>query len=145
MQLPEWDADTALEKLGITKVPFRKNDSHIQGYAHGREIAINPFAVHPSNALFHELAHIMLGHTVPERLAEYQEHRGIMEFEAEGTAYLVSNELGQLPEEQASVSRAYIQGWLKGEKPPERSIRNVFTATDSILKAGRLAISPPEE
>jgi len=82
VQLPEWDVDTALEKLGITKVPFRKNDSHIQGYAHGREIAINPFAVHQSNALFHELGHVVFGHTTPEMLEQYEQHRGIFEFQA---------------------------------------------------------------
>lgn len=144
-QLLEWDVDTALEKLGITKVPFRKNDSHIQGYAHGREIAINPFAVHPSNALFHELGHVVLGHTTPEMLEQYEQHRGIFEFQAQATAHLTMNELGQLDETMAMHSRAYIQDWLKHERPPDIAIRQVFGAVDAILKAGRLAISPPEE
>ena len=32
-----------------------------------------------------------------------------------------------------------------GERPPDKAIREVFSATDLILKAGRLAISPPVE
>jgi hypothetical protein len=145
VQLPEWDVDTALAELGITKVPFRKNDANIQGYARGREIALNPFAVHPAKTLFHEIGHVVIGHTTPESLPEYETHRGIMEFQAEATAHLTMNELGQLDDEMATHSRGYIQDWLKGERPPDKAIREVFTATDRILKAGRLAISPPED
>ena len=112
----------------------------IQGYAYDRNIAINPFAKYPLKTTIHEAAHIALQHTLPDQIAEYEQHRGMYEFEAEGTSHLVLNELGQLPEEQASVSRAYIQSWLKGEKPPEKSIKQVFHTVDVILKAGRLAI-----
>ncbi len=143
--LPEWDVDTALAALGITKVPFRKNDANIQGYARGHDVAINPFAVHPNKTLFHELGHIVLGHTMSDSLVEYVQHRGVMEFQAEATAHLTMNELGQLTDEMATHSRGYIQGWLEGERPPDKAIRQVFSATDTILKAGRLAISLPEE
>jgi len=40
----------------------------------------------------------------------------------------------------ATHSRGYIQGWLKDERPPDKAIREVFSATDQILKAGRLAV-----
>jgi len=50
-------------------------------------------------------------------------------------------QLGQLTDEMATHSRGYIQDWLKGERPPDKAIREVFTATDLILKAGRLAIN----
>lgn len=143
--IPEWSLETALEKLGISRVPFRRNDSTIQGYAYGRNVALNPFAKFPLKTTMHEISHIALGHTLPDQVEEYEQHRGIKEFEAEGSAYLVLNELNQLPEEQASVSRAYIRTWLQGEKPPEKSIKQVFHTADVILKAGRLAISPPEE
>ncbi len=144
-ELPDWDADTALAALGITKMPFRKNDANIQGYARGREIALNPFAVHPGKTLMHEIGHVVIGHTLPETITEYETHRGIMEFQAEATAHLTMNELGQLTDEMATHSRGYIQDWLRGARPPDKAIREVFTATDRILKAGRLAISPPEE
>jgi len=61
-----------------------------------------------------------------------------MEFEAEGTAYLVMNELELMDEETASHSRGYIRHWLQDEQPPERSVRQVFRAAEAILKAGRV-------
>ena len=73
-------------------------------------------------------------------IAEYEQHRGIFEFQAQGTAHLVMKELGRLTVEMATHSRGYIQSWMKGERPPDKSIREVFTATDKILRAGRLAI-----
>lgn len=51
------------------------------------------------------------------------------------------NELGQLDEETASHSRAYILHWLDHEDPPEQAIRQVFTAADRILRAGRVAVA----
>ncbi len=84
---------------------------------------------------------VMIGHTLPETITEYETHRGIMEFQAEATAHLTMNELGQLTDEMATHSRGYIQGWLQGERPPDKAIRQVFAATDQILKAGRIAVS----
>ena len=138
--LPEWDVDTALDKLGIRLVPFDALSGNVQGYSHGHDVAINPIAVNPPKTRFHEIGHVVLGHTSPEGLAEYQQHRGIMEFQAEATAYLTMNELGRLDEETAARSLGYVQSWLQGERPPDKAIREVFTATDRILKAGRLAI-----
>jgi hypothetical protein len=138
--LPEWNVDTALAKLGIRQVPFTALSGNVQGYSRGRDIAINPIAVNPTKTRFHELGHVVLGHTLPESLAEYETHRGIMEFQAEATAYLTMNELEQLDEETATRSRGYVQNWLQGERPPDKAIREVFSATDTILKAGRLAV-----
>ena len=56
---------------------------------------------------FHEIGHILLGHTTSEALSDYQEHRGLREFQAESVAYLCSNELGVLSEDAADVSRGY--------------------------------------
>jgi antirestriction protein ArdC len=125
--------------LGIKEVPFDELNGNIQGYSIGLDFAINPLAERRNHTLFHELGHIVLGHTMPSQRAEYLSHRGIKEFEAEATSYLVAHELGQLDEASASHSRAYIQHWLDGEKPSDESIRSVFKATDAILRAGRLA------
>ena len=38
-------------------------NGNCQGYAKGRQIAINPVAQMPAKTTFHELAHIELGHT----------------------------------------------------------------------------------
>lgn len=141
VQLPEWDLDTALNKLDIRLVPFDALSGNLQGYSRNRDIAINPIAINPPKTRFHEIGHVVLGHTTPEGLAEYEQHRGIMEFQAEATAYLTMNELGRLDEDTATRSRGYVQSWLKGERPPDKAIREVFVATDQILKAGRLAVS----
>ncbi len=101
---------------------------------------VNPVAVNPTKTLCHELAHIILNHTVPQAYEEYATHLGIKEFEAESTAYLTLNELGKLDEETATVSRGYIRHWLDDERPPDYSIRRVFSATNTILNAGRIVV-----
>ena len=143
--LPHWDLNHALGKLAIRLVPFEELNGNVQGYSAGRDIAINPVAVHPTKTLFHEMGHVVLGHTVADSASEYATHRGIMEFQAEATAYLTMNELEQLDAATASHSRGYIQHWLKTETPGEREIRLVFAATDAILKAGQLALSGASE
>lgn len=136
-ELPTWDLSTALTRLDIKQVPFESLDGNTQGYSREREFALNPLAVYPNKTMMHECAHIVCGHTVPEKLSQYVTHRGLCEFEAESSAYLVMHELGGLAEDDASESRAYLQNWLKGERPPEASIRKVFKATDMLLQAGR--------
>jgi hypothetical protein len=139
--LPEWDFDTALQQLGIHLVPFTPLSGNLQGYSRNRDIAINPLAVNPAKTRFHEIGHVVLGHTTTVGLAEYQQHRGIYEFQAEVTAYLTMNELERLDEATATSSRGYIQDWLRHERPPDKAIRQVFTATDKISQAGRFAVS----
>jgi hypothetical protein len=141
---PGWDLQQALEKLGIREVAFDNTNGNLQGWSHGTEFAINPVAVNRNKTVYHELGHIILGHTIPHHFEEYQAHRGIMEFQAEATAYLVMNELELMDEETASHSRGYIRHWLGEEHPPDQAIRQVFTAADRILKAGRLAVTEGE-
>lgn len=141
VQLPGWDVDTALDRLHIRRVPFRELNGNVQGYSRARDIALNPVAVRPEKTLFHELGHVVLGHTVATTLGEYATHRGTMEFQAEATAYLSLHELGRIDEAAASESRGYIRHWLREEQPRDREIRLVFAATDQILRAGRLAVS----
>jgi hypothetical protein len=62
----------------------------------------------------HESGHILHGHTEPERMKEYLHHRGLYEFEAEATAYIVGHELDVTTEQQAAESRGYCQN-LAGE------------------------------
>jgi hypothetical protein len=133
----EWDRVRALGALSIKEVPFTKLDGNVQGYAFDNFVAINPVAVDPLPTLLHEVGHIVLGHTKPDEMREYRTHRGAKEFEAEGTAYLAGNELDVLSESAAAESRAYIQGWLRDERPDDRSIKRVFSATTKILEAGR--------
>lgn len=140
---PGWDYQQALTKLSIREVPFDEVNGNLQGYSVGTEIAINPVAVRPTKTRFHELAHVVLGHTLPHSYEDYATHRGIKEFQAEAVAYLAMNEVGQLDDETAATSRGYIQHWLQNEQPPDRAVQQVFTAADRILKAGRIDALPP--
>jgi antirestriction protein ArdC len=146
VEVPGWDLDTALSNLEVSRQPYQIIDGNTQGYSWGRNYAINPVAADPTRTTFHELGHIVLGHTTPQ-LAEDQAavHRGEREFQAEATAYLTLNEVDRLTPDSASHSRGYIQHWMDAERPSDRAIRQVFAATDTILKAGRLAVSVGEE
>lgn len=135
---PKWSQARALRTLKVTKKRYMLVDGNTQGYSSGRELAINPVAVYPFKTLIHELAHIVAGHTSEEQMADYTKHRGLKEFEAEATAYLIMNELGATDQFDAAESRHYIQSWLRSrkERPDEKSIRRVFSTADKILRAG---------
>lgn len=136
---PEWSEERALSELSITRVPFAMLDGNAQGYSFERNVAISPVAVYPLKTLFHELAHVVLGHTAPDQMVEYGKHRGIKEFQAEATAYLCMNDIGATEHMDASASRGYIHSWLGGKTPPDSAIKDVFKAVDTILKAGTVS------
>jgi hypothetical protein len=133
--IPGFDTDTALCALNITRTPFDELNGNIQGFAHGREIAVNPIAALPLKTTFHEIAHIVLGHTISERLVESEQTaRHIREVEAESVALICCETLGL---ECTDLCRAYIQHWLKTEREiPNQSAARIFAAATSILKAG---------
>jgi N-terminal domain of anti-restriction factor ArdC len=133
--IPGFDIDTALCALNITRTPFDELNGNIQGFAHGREIAVNPVAGLPHKTTLHELAHVVLGHTTSEKLVDSEQTaRHIREVEAESVALICCETLGL---EGADFCRAYIQHWLKTEKEiPNQSAARIFAAATSILKAG---------
>lgn len=137
IELPEWSRTRAMGALGLTEVKFDLFDGNIAGYSVGRNIAINPTAKHPEQTWFHEAGHIVAGHTEPGTMEQYAAHRGVFEYEAEGSAYLAMNELECLTEEVATVTRGYLQGWMRGQKPTDQSVRKVFKTADTIIDAGR--------
>jgi hypothetical protein len=135
--VPGWNADTALSTLGIERTPFTMMDGNVQGIAKNRTVAINPVAEQPESTLFHELAHVVLGHTSEGSLNSDSADRtpkDIPELEAECVSLICCESLG-LP--GAELSRGYIQSWFKGNEVPERSAQRIFHAADQILKAGR--------
>lgn len=136
-ETPDWSADRMLANLDIKRVPFVNLNGNIAGYSYDRNFALNPVCPDPLKTTLHEASHILGGHTTPEMLGKYAVHRGLFEFEAETPAYLALKELDALSEETASVSRAYVQHYVNGERPPESSIRRVFATTDALLRAGR--------
>lgn len=136
---PVWSKELALAALNITETPFNTIDGNVQGFSKGREIAINPIAAMPHKTLFHELAHIELGHTAESSFSDSDSTpRSLREAEAESVAMLLCESL-QLP--GAEYSRGYIQNWLRGDVIPEKSAQKIFGAADRILKAGQQEIN----
>jgi hypothetical protein len=137
--IPTWDQARALDVLRVVEEPFTSTDGNCQGYARQRSIAVSPLAELPHKTRFHELAHVVLGHTAEADggLTDSEmTPRSLREVEAEGVA-LVCLEALRLP--GAEHCRGYIQHWnerLGAEPIPERSAQRIFKAADQILKAG---------
>jgi antirestriction protein ArdC len=133
--IPAWNEQRALATLDIQRTPFEDLDGNTQGYAkRGRKIAVSPIAALPVKTLFHELGHIMLGHTDEGDLSDTERTpRDIREMEAEAVSLLCCESLG-LP--GAEYSRGYIQSWGQGQTFTERSAQRIFHAADQILRAG---------
>jgi hypothetical protein len=93
--IPGFDIDTALRTLNITRTPFDELNGNIQGFASGREIAINPLAALPQKTSFHEIAHIARGHCTSEKLVDSEQTaKHIREVEAESVALICCETLG---------------------------------------------------
>jgi antirestriction protein ArdC len=135
--LPAWDRDTALSALGVEEVPFGLLDGNTQGYAVAKSISVNPVALLPWKTTFHELAHVLLGHTSEGQQSDDERTpRNLAECEAEAVALLCCEALC-LP--GASEARAYIQSWWgTGNEIPERSSQKILKVADQILKAGEV-------
>lgn len=131
--VPAWDRARALQTLAVKEIPFEMLNGNCQGYAKGRQIAINPVAQMPAKTTFHELAHIELGHTSEAVLDSETLPRSLKEVEAESVALLC---LESLVMDGSEYCRGYIQNWLQGSTIPERSAQRIFSAADKILKAG---------
>src|SRR6516225_7045669 len=131
--IPAWDRARALATLNVEEIPFEMMNGNCQGYAKGRQIAINPVAQMPAKTMFHELAHIELGHTSEAVHDSETLPRSLKEVEAESVALLCVESLGM---DGAEFCRGYIQNWLSGSTIPERSAQRIFSAADKILKAG---------
>jgi antirestriction protein ArdC len=133
--VPGWDQDRALAALNIQQVEFDAIDGNVMGFARGRTIAVSPLNPLPHKTTFHELAHVLLGHTVEGEQADSEiTPRNLRECEAEAVALLCCAAL-DLP--GSEFSRGYIQGWWGTGNPiPERSAQRILKAADAILKAG---------
>jgi antirestriction protein ArdC len=136
VKIAAWDKDKAMAALNITEAPFEYVIGNAQGYAKDRSVAINPLAILPHKTRFHELAHIVLGHTKENALMSDSENtpKSIKEVEAESVAYILCELLGL---EGVKESRGYIQHWLNSDTIPDKSAQKIFGAADKILKAGQ--------
>jgi antirestriction protein ArdC len=133
--IPAWDATRALTTLEVQEIPFEGLDGNCLGFARGRDIAINPVNPLPHKTRFHEIAHVLLGHTTEGTLHDGElTPRNLRECEAEAVALLCCAAL-DLP--GVEFSRGYIQHWWgQGNPIPERSAQRILKAADQILKAG---------
>ena len=134
-EIPEWDAARALEVLSVQEIPFDHVDGNCLGLARDRSIAINPVNPLPHKTRFHELAHVLLGHTAEGVQADGElTPRNLRECEAEAVALLCCAAL-ELP--GVDECRGYIQSWWgQGHEIPERSAQRILKTADQILKAG---------
>ena len=134
-EIPDWDAARALEALSVQEIPFDYVDGNCLGFARDRLIAINPINPLPHKTRFHELAHVLLGHTAEGRQADSETTpRTLRECEAEAVALLCCAVL-ELP--GIDEARGYIQHWWgQGHEIPEPSAQRILKVADQILKAG---------
>lgn len=135
-ELPGWELGNALWNLEIEPVPFEDTNGNCMGYATESKFAINPLGKHQAATTFHELAHIVLGHTEEGTITDKANRTptNIRELEAEATALICMDQLGEKDHKQ---SRGYIQSWYKDNEVPEDSAKRIFSAATKILKAGR--------
>ena len=133
--IPRWDRTKALEALNVSEVPFDSIDGNVMGFARQRAIAISPLNPMPFKTTFHEVAHVLLGHTSEGEQADSETTlRSLRECEAEAVALLCCAAL-DLP--GVECCRGYIQNWWGSGNPiPERSAQRILKAADQILKAG---------
>lgn len=139
--VPEWSEEIALQQLSIVRIAFKHPDGNAQGYAQSRQVAVSPVAFMPHRTLFHEIAHVVLGHTSDAVLAVDDAEpiaRDAREVEAECVAMLVCSALGF---DGAEFSRGYIQHWLGSAPITERSAQRIFKAADTVLRAGRPTVA----
>lgn len=131
---PIWNHKIALQNLDINLTEFTMFNGNCQGYAEGRNIAINPLAYFPIKTMMHEIAHVILGHTYQENMQDSENlAKDIKEVEAESVAYILGS---LLKINGLSESRGYIQSWLSNEKISDKSVQRIFGAVEKILKAG---------
>jgi antirestriction protein ArdC len=134
-EIPTWDKARALAALDVTEISFDALNGNCLGFARDRSIAINPVNPMPHKTRFHELAHVLLGHTSEGMLDDGElTPRNLREVEAESVALVCCAAL-DLP--GVEFSRGYIQAWWGAGNPiPEKAAQRILKVADQILKAG---------
>src|SRR5438034_678568 len=75
--------------LGNQLLALTETDRNCQGYARKRQIAVSPIAQLPHKTLFHEVAHVILGHTTESDFNDTERTaKCLREVEAEAVAML---------------------------------------------------------
>ena len=133
--IPAWDRQQAFDALDVREIPFDHTDGNCLGFARARSIAINPINPLPHKTRFHELAHVLLGHTTEGEQTDAEiTPRTLRECEAESVALLCCAAL-DLP--GVAECRGCVQRWWgQGNPIPERSAQRILKTADQILKSG---------
>ena len=147
VDIGQWDVQLAQKSLGIRVADFDMLDGNTQGFAKRsgigpslrREVAINPLAIYPQAAMFHEFAHHVLGHLDGyygdvKHMSNLEKY-SIKEVEAESVAFICCASLGL---KGLAESRDYIQIFLMHTKLNDKQAQRIFSAANKILKAGFL-------
>ena len=101
-----------------------------------KKVAVDPrlSAAQRAATTAHELAHIHMGHVTAEGAEDYRFHRGRMETEAEGLAYLIMRRAGLNAQEAESFSPGYIAGWSKGDASVvKKAMNSVSTKFNNLM------------
>lgn len=136
----EWNEAKALSELGISEIPFALFEGNTLGFATGKSFAVSPLCDRRTAVTFHEVAHIVLGHTKDGEtfIDDATLDNNLQEVEAESVAHLLMLLLNAYEPESKVItdSRGYIQSWLKSKRLPSSSVKHILSATNRILKAG---------
>lgn len=117
------------DNLKIEVKKFEMVDGNVQGYATGNSIAISELATNPAMIAYHEIAHVVLGHTKLTNSVP----KGIRELQAEATAFIVAKTLGVKFNEEES--QGYITHWQRHKNIDKVFINQILTAVDKMTKA----------
>lgn len=132
-EVPGFDFTHIDEKLDVTRVPFYHANWNCQGYASWIAYAINPMAQNPMKTTFHELAHILLGHTDHGISDTDDLDKNIKEFQAESVALICAAIIGQTDE--LTYSLGYIQSYWVPENLDKKMIEKLFSVANKIISA----------
>jgi hypothetical protein len=103
-------------------------DGNCQGFACPHQVAVNPVAQLLAKTLFHEVAHVVLGHTTEGDFTDnVRTPRSLREVKVEVVALLYCESLNL---DGAAYCCGYIQHWQKGDITPEQSAQKIFRAAD---------------
>lgn len=141
-----WQLRRALRKLKITLVPFRAWTDGINGYAHHREIAISPLALHPCATAVHEMAHVLLGHTTDDELRAYStivRVKSFAECEAEAVTWICARMFGfrgMTERRSADYIRAFGKRYRREGLFSDESVARIQSVAQRILDAGWVGV-----
>ena len=106
--VPGWNRALALAALEIAEVPFETVRGTMMGYASGRAISLNPLNPLKHKTRFHELAHVVLGHTEALMVDDAELTMEVAEVEAESVAWLLYPSLSFLRQSREMTSLSLI-------------------------------------